>query len=348
MQAPTVDIVIVNWNAGEQLRACLGSIAAMNREGYELLRVVVVDNASSDGSAEGLRGFGIPLLVIRNDRNRGFGAACNQGAGGSTADYLLFLNPDTRVYSQTLGKSVALMEAAENRAVAISSVQLIDDDGNVARCCSRFPRARTFVAQALGLDRMFPRRFPGHFYREWDHKSSREVDQVIGAYFLIRRPVFQALNGFDERFFVYFEDVDLSLRARQAGGISFFLAGAQAYHKGRGTSEQARGRRLFYSLRSRLLYGCKHFHPAAAAGLFATTLLLEPFSRAVFAGLRGALGEIPEILQGYGLLFAGLPQLLRTAADGGRQQAPANKRQATGSQLTATAGQDPPSRLAGL
>ena len=91
---PSLDIVIVNWNAGDQLQRCLATIPA-NPDGYALSRVVVVDNASTDQSLAGLNMPGLPLKVIRNAENRGFGAACNQGAVDSHADYLLFLNPDT-------------------------------------------------------------------------------------------------------------------------------------------------------------------------------------------------------------------------------------------------------------
>src|SRR5687768_14969241 len=94
---PAVGIVIVNWNAGDQLRACLQSIAAASWVSATLSRVAVVDNASTDSSLEGAAVFDLPLEIIRNPENRGFAAACNQGAGHAAVDYLLFLNPDARL-----------------------------------------------------------------------------------------------------------------------------------------------------------------------------------------------------------------------------------------------------------
>src|SRR5882762_3301678 len=90
-QSATTDVIVVNWNTGGQLRACLAALSASLQEGFRFGRVVVVDNASADHSADDLACPTLPLVVIQNDTNRGFGAACNQGAAGSVADYLLFL-----------------------------------------------------------------------------------------------------------------------------------------------------------------------------------------------------------------------------------------------------------------
>src|SRR5688500_15461224 len=98
---PSVHVVIVNWNSGAQLKECLQSFAAVANDDVALARITVVDNASADGSAEGLETT-LPLTVIRNRENRGFAAACNQGAAGADAEYLLFLNPDTRLMAGSL------------------------------------------------------------------------------------------------------------------------------------------------------------------------------------------------------------------------------------------------------
>jgi len=105
-----LDIVIVNWNSGEQLKSCLESIVKTDKTGFELNKVVVVDNASSDNSLFGLEEIDLPLKIIRNSTNRGFAAACNQGAKESDADYLLFLNPDTVLFKDSLSKPIAFME----------------------------------------------------------------------------------------------------------------------------------------------------------------------------------------------------------------------------------------------
>jgi GT2 family glycosyltransferase len=298
-----IDIVVVNWNAGRQLRICVDSVA---QYGCGLIRqTIVADNGSTDGS-DGSVEVMPDVRLIRAGANLGFARACNLGAQQTEGEYLLFLNPDAALYADTLPKVMAYMQAPENAAVGICGVQLLDEAGHVSRSCARFPTALGFVSHAAGLSRLFPRL--GYFMAEWDHAQTRRVDHVIGAFFLVRREVFEALGGFDERFFVYLEDLDFSLRAHQAGWSSVFLAEAQAFHAGGGTSNQVKARRLFYSLRSRLLYAFKHFSRSGALVVLLATLLLEPLSRSVLALLRRSWSAMKETWVAYGMLWRWLPQ----------------------------------------
>ncbi|HWY43217.1 MAG TPA: glycosyltransferase family 2 protein [Candidatus Sulfotelmatobacter sp.] len=305
-----LDIVIVNWNAGKQLMDCVASIAASKRKAFDLARVIVVDNASSDGSVERLEEIALPVTIIRNAKNHGFAAACNQGAKGSRADYLLFLNPDVCVFGNSLAASLEFMQGSENASVGICGIQLVDAERRVIRSCARFPTVGRSYSKILGLDRFLPNCFDGHYLPERDHSKSCQVDQVMGAFFLVRRSVFEELNGFDHRFFVYFEDVDFSYRSSQVGWSSYYLTTAQAFHKGEGCTEQVRAARLFYLLRSRILYGYKHFGWPSATGLLAGTVLLEPFTRLAWAAWRGSVTEIIETLQAYARLWRTIPGLL--------------------------------------
>lgn len=307
-----MDIVIVNWNSGPQLRSCSESIGTARKDSFRLSRVVVVDNASADGSGENLGDFGFNLVVIRNETNRGFAAACNQGARGSDSDYLLFLNPDTRLFEDSLDKPIAFMEHPDNRKVGIVGIQLIDEQGRISRTCTRLPNPRQFFAQILGLDRIAPRLFQSHFMWEWDHEESRDVDHVMGSFYLIRRKIFEKLRGFDERFFVYLEDLDLSFRAHRLGWSSFYMADVKAFHKGGGTSEQIRSVRLFYSLRSRIFYSHKHFDLASATLLTLATLILEPLVRSIWSVVRLAFRELSETMQAYSILWREMPQIAKT------------------------------------
>jgi GT2 family glycosyltransferase len=169
----------------------------------------------------------------------------------------------------------------------------------------------SFAAQALGLNKLPTLRPWGHRMEDWDHLSTRQVDHVIGAFYLIRRSAFELLKGFDERFFVYFEDLDLSLRAHLAGLQSIYLASAQAFHAGGGTSRQIKALRLFYSLRSRLQYAFKHFSPLQCWLLVGLTLFPEPVSRSFFFLLRGGFAEVGNTLRGYVMLYRALPAILR-------------------------------------
>ena len=310
---PCIDIVLVNWNAGSLLRDCVHSFEEARLKGFSLGQVVIVDNGSTDGSLDEWAFSDLPLKIIKNIDNKGFGAACNQGAQGSHADYLLFLNPDTRLFADSLSVPLAFMEAAQNQSVGICGIQLIDEHEEISRSCARFPTSRMFLSKIFGLDRLFPGLFQSHFMEEWGHEENREVDHVIGAFFLVRRHLFEQLDGFDKRFFVYLEDLDFSLRAKESGWASYYLADARAYHKGGGTSEQVKARRLFYSLRSRILYGYKHFTPTQATLLLVSTLCFEPLTRLSFNLFQGAFKSASETISGYLMLYRALPEIMKVA-----------------------------------
>ena len=306
----SISIVVVNWNAGVQLAEVVSSITE-HHNGL-VSSVTIVDNASTDNSLDcsnQLQSLPCTPKIIRNSENRGFGKACNLGAQHVNSEYLLFLNPDASLYAGTLTGALDYMEDPANARVGICGVQLLDKTGHVSRSCARFPSALGLVAHAVGLDKFFPRL--GHFMAEWNHGQTRLVDHVIGAFFLVRRELFEALHGFDERFFVYLEDLDFSYRACQKGWQSVYLANTQAFHAGGGTSNQIKARRLFYSLRSRLLYSFKHFSRLGALGVLLATLFLEPVSRAVLALLRLSWPGLKETWLAYGMLWQDLTAILR-------------------------------------
>lgn len=303
MDRASVHVVIVNWNSGAQLRQCLQSFAAVADDGVAA-RVSVIDNASADGSCERLDAP-VPIDVVRNADNRGFGAACNQGAAGSEAEFLLFLNPDTRLMPGSLGGPVSYLRS--NERVGIVGIRLVDADGHVARNTARAPTAWSMMGNSVGLDRLLPSIFPPHFVTEWAHDETRPVDQVMGAFFLVRQSVFAELGGFDERFFVYYEDLDFSVRARERGWSSAFLATAEAFHRGQGTTEGATARRTFYFCRSRILYARKHFGGLGAFAVTLATLALEPLAR-----LAAAPRNAGSTLRAFAMLWRDLPAILRT------------------------------------
>lgn len=306
-----LDIITVNWNSGEQLKACLESIPPARGNSFTLSRVVVVDNASTDGSADGLDALSLPLTLIRNRENRGFGAACNQGARGSQADYLLFLNPDTRLLKDSLAAPLALMEKQENRNVGVVSIQLVDQRGEVSRVGTSFRTPATLILETLGLNRLLPRRFLPASMIEWDHLTTRVVDHVTGAFFLVRRPLFETLGGWDERYYMYLEDVDFCAEAKQAGWTTLYLAGVRAFHKGGGTSGRVKASRLFYSLRSRIHYAYKHLGWWSATAILLATLFVEPFIRLLHAMAHGSGEKVFTTFGGMFRLWMGLPATFR-------------------------------------
>ena len=294
-----IDIVIVNWNAGRFLSDCLDSIEE-NSEGL-VASVTVVDNGSRDGSDKYAERRESSHL-IRTGQNLGFGKGCNVGAAIGDADFLLFLNPDARLLPGSLSACHEFMNSERGGRIGICGVQLLDDNSMLSKTSSRFPSTGNLIARATGLDKLVPTW--GTRMVEWDHSESRKVDQVMGAFFFIRRALFEELGGFDEHFFVYFEEVDLSKRSSDAGWGSWYLADAKAMHYGGGSSENVKALRPFYSLRSRIIYSRKHFSFAQFLAVLLFTLTTEPVVRIARAMARLRAEEAMHTLKAYRLLVA--------------------------------------------
>ncbi|MCL7743686.1 glycosyltransferase family 2 protein [Guyparkeria hydrothermalis] len=303
-----IDVVIVNWNSGLQLMQCLRSVLGCG--GNQVARVIVVDNNSADGSAAEVDGIpGVEVFFL--EANVGFGAACNKGAQLCSAPYLLFLNPDTVVEPDSFSVALNFMNGSENESVGVCGIQLVDENAMVARTCARYPNLLRFFSSATGIEKIRAFRWSGVIMHDWDHQSTRQVDHVIGAFYLIRRNVFEDLKGFDERFFVYLEDLDLSYRVHDAGWDIWYLANARAFHAGGGTSRQIKAKRLFYSLRSRLLYGFKYFPRWQAWALVGVTVVFEPISRVVWCVARGDVAGIRQTGAAYRMLWRGMGRIVR-------------------------------------
>lgn len=300
----SVDIVIVNWNAGPQLRDCVESIFAHERE--LLGSVTVVDNASIDGSAEFCR-QDERVRLIEPGRNLGFGTACNLGASYGSASYVLFLNPDTRFLRETLASVVSVMERREWASVGACSIRLVDDDDTAWRHCSRFPTPSTFLSISLGLTRLMPKAFPPLELVNMSHLEDAPVDHVMGAFYFIRRAVFEQIKGFDERFFVYYEDLDLSLRVHQAGFSIRYLAGPAIFHRTAGTTQgRARAKALSYLFEGRMLYADKHYNLAGRTLVKGSVLAIEPVRRIAHSLATGSLSSAADTLKAVGRLWAAI------------------------------------------
>jgi N-acetylglucosaminyl-diphospho-decaprenol L-rhamnosyltransferase len=305
------DIVIVNWNTGTKLYECLQSIPlACPASFVQLSHCTVVDNASTDGSLNALSELPLPLEIIHNEANKGFAYASNQGAKVGDAQYILFLNPDSKLFPDNLQKAFLFLEEKQNERVGILGIQLIDGDGIVQRNVARFPTPNSLFYQMLGLDRLWPHRFPPHFLREWDHQDDKEVDQVEGAFFLVRRQLFEELDGFDERFFMYFEDLDFAYRAKQAGWKSYYLAETKALHYGGAASNQVKDRRLFYVLKSRVLYVAKHFGLLPAFVILFASVAVETWVRLGWDILNLSWYNFRNTFRAYVMFLVASPKLI--------------------------------------
>jgi N-acetylglucosaminyl-diphospho-decaprenol L-rhamnosyltransferase len=212
----TIDIVIVNWNSGQLLSRALASIESAQPANASV-EVVVVDNHSTDDPFDGAALARSGVRVITNSTNRGFAAACNQGAKVGSGEFILLMNPDVEVSTNSLAIPLAFLQCDTENRYAICGIRLLDVSGRPTGTCARFPTPARYMAWTLGLDRMFPFIFSPHLMTATELAHGRNVDQVIGAFFFVRRSVFEQLGGLDERFFMYFEEVDFSYRAVKRG-----------------------------------------------------------------------------------------------------------------------------------
>lgn len=299
----SVTVVTVNWNSGDFLRACLAALSNSPADAALVERFVIVDNGSSDGSEQVTGDCPFPVVFIRNRSNIGFAAACNRGASAAVTPYLLFLNPDTQVKPLAIKEAVDFLDRPCNQIYAACGVQLIDDKGVIQRSCARHPGVGNLIYQSIGLSRAAPRLFPGMFLTEFDHETSRDVPHVMGAFLLVREKVFRELHGFDERFFVYLEDLDFSVRLARAGYRSYFLASARVQHVGGGTSRQVPAHRMFYSLSSRLRYASKHLARWQAMLVSICTFMVEPGVRLAVALATFDFATVRWTASAYAMLF---------------------------------------------
>jgi GT2 family glycosyltransferase len=210
--APVLSIVIVNWNAGDHLDACLRAVASSAADLPH--EVIVVDNASTDDSLERAAPEASGALVLRNARNFGFTVANNQGASRSHGRFLLFLNPDAAPVGDALAALVAALE--RDPTLGVIAPRLVDADGHASRDMGgRFPSVRSIAGSFLMLSRLAPRWFPG-MTRNGDVEVLERCDWVCGAALMMRRTVWEQ-TPWNEALFLHGEDVDLCSRVRDTG-----------------------------------------------------------------------------------------------------------------------------------
>lgn len=223
-----LSIIIVSWNTKDLLSQCIESIKAQTKR--TSFKIIVVDNCSTDGSPEMVEESFPDITLIKNQLNKGFGKANNQGLAKARGKYILFLNSDIVVGENCLDEMFGFME--QNPEVAASSCKLTFPDGTLQHSCRRFPRFKTFFLMLLGLRYLFPemKTFREYLMLDWDHADAKEVDQIMGSFMFMRKDVLDQVGSFDERYWMYFEEVDLCLRIKKAGWKIVHIPYVSAVH----------------------------------------------------------------------------------------------------------------------
>ena len=269
-QRNALDIVIVSYRSRDLLRRCLESLRAHPPRAE--MNVVVVDNASADGTAEMVAAEYPEVELIASDRNLGFAAATNLGARAGSAPYLLALNPDTAVTEDALDAVLAVLR--DHPDVAVVGPRLVREDGTLDHAAKRsFPTPLSALGHFSGLGRgsgssgrLAAYRAPGI--------ESGPVDAVNGAFMLMRRDVFERLGGFDQDYWMYMEDLDLSYRVAQEGWLSWYEPAATVLHAKGGTTGGVRSPRLNWHFhRGMFRFYREHYAPHRASALNALVYL---------------------------------------------------------------------------
>lgn len=301
-----VDVVIVNYKSAVHTVKCVEAVHAVARQDGVSARVVVVNNGEDRADFEAEVRRAGEAQIVMNPANLGFGAASNIGAGLGKAPLILFLNPDAILHPGSLGALTSLLNDPGNGKIGIVGPEIRDENGSVVPSCSRLPSRLDLIARSIGLH-AFSRVGVGYPYASLDgHTSSRATGQVMGAALMIRRSLFEQLHGFDERFFLYYEDVDISARVQALGLQSYYLKDACVTHAGRISSSQDPGFSLALHIRSRLTYAGLHFGRPYRFVLFLVCALIEFPARLLQAMLgRSAVGA-RGVFRAYRLLALNL------------------------------------------
>jgi GT2 family glycosyltransferase len=261
--ATDLSIVIVTWNSRRDIERCLHTLARYSSG--VAVEIIVFDNASTDGTAAWVTTHFPEARLISSEVNLGFARANNRAAREAEGRHLLFLNPDTWVDSDLATELVRFLDSHPQAGACAPRV--LNPDGSLQRGTMRtLPTLETLFYDQTGLSRLFPgsRRFGRYWMTWWDHNDMREVEQAAGACFAIRRGLFEQIGGFDEGYFMYYEDVELCRAVMAAGWKTFFLPQARVYHVGGQSTIQAVSRNFPELHRSMYRYFRRHHGRGAA------------------------------------------------------------------------------------
>lgn len=292
-------LIIVNYNTRDLTGDCLESV-------YKTLKdisfeIIVVDNASSDGSVIFIRSKYPQVNLITNSKNLGFAAANNQALKIMKGRYALLLNSDTVLTEGAVNKLFSFMEGHPEAAMACG--QLLNRDGTKQNSIARFPDLLTLVFNVPVLEYLFPQKFPS---KRYDYGEPIEIDSGIGACLMVRRKAFDQVGMLDERYFFFLEETDWALQMKNAGWKIFHVPGAFIYHlQGQSIGHTIRSRILFY--KSRYIFFRKWksalYYSLACMVIFlrllanwSFTLLANVLTAGLLRNLRGKLGLYSKLI----------------------------------------------------
>lgn len=228
-----LSIVIANWNTKELIKECLESIFETHKNELSNYEIIVIDNASDDGSREYLRELGSKIILIENPDNLGYAKACNQGMKIAKGKYILLLGSDTIIQENTLSECINYLET-DDKAGAVSC-RLLNTDGSIQNSLKKFPALKNAFFTYLSLD-SFNRDYD---MADFDYSISIKAEQAAATFLMIRRVLAEHINYFDESYRILYNDVDLCKKIYKAGYYIMFLHHVSVIHHGSHSTKQA-------------------------------------------------------------------------------------------------------------
>lgn len=266
-----LSVLILNWNTRGMLLDCIESI--INRTSGIDYEIVVVDNASTDGSVAAVRERYSDIKLVVNERNEGFARGNNIGMEYCSGKFICLSNTDILVLDSVLNRMLSYLE--ENPSVAVLLPRCLDGESKLRRCCREFPSLRNQLCEALFLDRLPPqtgwlrgRSLPEHYYEQ-----TRTVDTVPCCFTMIRRAAMDQVGKLDEDFYFYGEDIDWCRRFKKAGWDVVYFADSSVIHFGGSSTADAPARYLIEKIKSTLIYWRKHHSALSYNSLILITLM---------------------------------------------------------------------------
>ena len=332
MIMPTVSVIIVSYKVRYYIEQCLNSVLRSVADA----QILVVDNNSDDGSVEYLRERFPQAEIIANDFNAGFGKANNMALAKATGKYVLFLNPDTVVAERTIPGCIEYMEA--HPEVGAVGVRMQYGNGRFALESRRsLPTPSVSFWHMTGLGKLFPKsKVFAKYHRTYlDKDSECPIDVVSGAYMFVRKEALDRTGGFDEAFFMYGEDIDLSYRILQAGYQNRYLPLPMVHYKGESTNKTSyRYAQVFYdamliffnkhfqrysrlfALLVRIVVGCRKVGTYVRQNLHAHSRRLADFTEnCLYVGRKETFADVERMISGS--IYLRNPQFVEGADDAG-------------------------------
>ena len=246
-----LSIIIVSWKVKDKLRENL--TALFNNQSDFSFEVFVIDNHSQDGTVEMVRSYFPQVKLIANDKNFGFARASNQAIRYATGRYILLLNPDIKVFPETLANMLGWMD--NHLKAIVAGCRLIDQQGRIIKQVRAFPTVWNQLAIVLKIPHLFPAILNKYIRVDFDYSQAAPIDSIRGSFFMIRRETIEKVGLLDEQFFLWFEEVDYCRRVSQAGGQVWYTPVAECLdYLGQSFKQVSRGQAQKYFRESQLKY----------------------------------------------------------------------------------------------